>query len=328
MPCYRPLKGYIGRSVNEETGKRPLVFNVDQSLIPVTQTIACGRCIGCRLDRSLQWAARCVHEAQMHDENCFITLTFDNKFIDENGSLKVSDFQKFMKRLRKMIAPKKVRFFHCGEYGAKFSRPHHHACLFGYDFSDKVLFSEKGGNKLYVSPQLMKLWPFGFSTVGAMTFESAAYVARYVLKKWSEDNLDGAELYEAMKAFSETKKVVRGKDDLDEFSSENLKKKYYNNKKEEYVTMSRRPGIGQSWYDMFKTDVYPNGCVVINGKTHKPPKFYDLKFELDNALTMAKIKGERIKRALKKKSNTQQALYIKERIKLEKVKQLKRGLEQ
>ena len=138
MPCYKPLKAYYSKDVNE-SGKRSLVFTSEKALLPVELMVPCGRCIGCRLDRSLQWAMRCVHEASMHEDNCFITLTFDDDHLGD-GSLKVSDFQNFMKRLRQAIAPKKVRFFHCGEYGAKLSRPHHHACLFGFDFPDKVLW--------------------------------------------------------------------------------------------------------------------------------------------------------------------------------------------
>lgn len=308
MPCYHPLKGYISEKVNK-TGKRSLVFCSDKSLLPVVTTIACGRCIGCRLDRSLQWATRCVHEAQMHDDNCFITLTFNNDNLD--SSLRVADFQKFMKRLRKFISPRKVRFFHCGEYGVKFSRPHHHACLFGYDFPDKILFKEFNGNKIYTSEILQNLWPFGFSTIGDVTLESAAYVARYVMKKWSKENLEGSELYEAMSALSD----------------EDKKKMYYGEKHEEYITMSRRPGIGQSWYDNFKRDIFPSGFVVINGRKLKIPKYYDSRFELDNVFMYGSIKGERIKRASENPNNSRSRLDVKEQLKLQTIKQLKRGFE-
>ena len=219
MPCYRPLTGYYSREVNE-TGKRSLVFSVDKSLVDVPVTVPCGRCIGCRLDRSLSWAVRCIHEASLYDENCFITLTFDDKHLGD-GSLHVSDFQKFMKRFRQFVSPRIIRFFHCGEYGAKFSRPHHHACIFNYDFPDKKPF----GKDIYTSEILQSLWPFGFSTVGRVTMQSAAYVARYVLKKWSRENLEGTELYEAMEALS----------------NEDAKAKFYDGKHPEYVTMSRRP---------------------------------------------------------------------------------------
>ena len=100
-----------------------------------------------------------------------------------------------------------VRFFHCGEYGELLYRPHYHACLFGFDFSDKVLWSTRGGVRLYRSKILEKLWTFGFSTIGDVTFESAAYVARYCTKKITGDKAD----------------------------------EHYNGRSPEYVTMSRPP---------------------------------------------------------------------------------------
>jgi len=311
MPCYHPIKGYYSK-VENESGKRSIVFNSDLALVDVSVFVPCGRCIGCRLDRSLAWALRCVHEAFLYDENCFITLTFSDENLTSNASLKVADFQNFMKRLRQKIAPRQVRFFHCGEYGAKFSRPHHHACLFGYDFPDKVLFKRSVKGNIYTSQMLAQLWPFGFSTVGTVTFESAAYVARYVLKKWSKENLEGSDLYEAMEGLS----------------NEDAKKKYYGDKHCEYVTMSRRPGIGSFWYDKFKSDIYPSGYAVLpGGKKCKLPKFYDSRYELDNLVDFCILKGERCQRAQEDANNTRRRLEDREAVKLSKSNQLIRGYE-
>ena len=52
----------------------------------------------------------------------------------------ILSFKKFMKRLRKRFKGKRIRFYMCGEYGEQFDRPHFHACIFGVDFPDKVLF--------------------------------------------------------------------------------------------------------------------------------------------------------------------------------------------
>ena len=147
MPCYHPLTAYYGCQVNE-SGKRSLVFSLDKAWVDVPLQVPCGRCIGCRLDRSLSWAVRCIHESSLYDENCFITLTFDNEHLPKaclkcrtvDGSLCVCQFQNFMKRFRQFVSPRVIRFFHCGEYGVKFSRPHHHACIFNYDFPDKKAF--------------------------------------------------------------------------------------------------------------------------------------------------------------------------------------------
>ena len=78
--------------------------------------LPCGQCIGCRLERSRQWAMRCLHEASLHENNAFITLTYDDSNLPRGGSLDYSDFQKFMKRLRKRIG-RKVSFYCGGEYG-------------------------------------------------------------------------------------------------------------------------------------------------------------------------------------------------------------------
>lgn len=298
MPCYKPLTGYYSKAVNK-SGKRSLVFNIDQALLPVKQLIPCGKCIGCRLDRSLTWAIRCVHEASLHEENSFVTLTFDDKHLG-NGSLHVSDFQNFMKRLRKSIYPKKVRFFHCGEYGSKLSRPHHHVCLFGHDFSDKYEWDNSGGFMLYRSNHLEELWTNGISAVQKFTFETAAYVARYVLKKWAKDETQGAELYDQMKALDDPK----------------LKDEHYGMLKPEYVTMSRRPGIGKDWYDKYGGDVYPGGFCLHDGKKIKPPRFYDSQFELDNPVVFAKIKVDRLKGAFSDSvNNTPARLAVREEIK-------------
>lgn len=309
MPCYHPITGYYSRKVNK-SGKRSLTFDVINALLPEPVKIGCGRCIGCRLDRSLSWALRCVHEASLYEQNCFVTLTFDDESVGDGG-LKVSDFQNFMKRLRKKIAPQKVRFFHCGEYGSKLGRPHHHACLFGFDFPDKILFNKSLSNPVYTSEMLAELWPYGHHTIGNVTFESAAYVARYVMKKWSKDDLSVEELYNAMKGMT----------------VEELKKMYYGEKHVEYITMSRRPGIGAEWYAKYKSDIYPGGFALLKGKKVKPPKFYDCNFEIDNPMCHSILKTKRLSRAIANPNNSQARLNTREYLKQIAVKRLERSFE-
>ena len=69
MPCYSPLKGFR----NLESGG--IVFK-RSSIAGEAMEVACGQCLGCRLDRSRMWAIRIVHEASLHDDNCFLTLTY------------------------------------------------------------------------------------------------------------------------------------------------------------------------------------------------------------------------------------------------------------
>lgn len=315
MPCYSPITGYRSR-VKNDSGKYPVVFNMNDGWIDKPVQVPCGQCIGCRLERSRQWAMRCVHEASLYDQNCFITLTFNDDYLSENRSLCKSDFQNFMKRLRKCflsiekpdwinklypsmiwIPFDKIRYFHCGEYGDKLDRPHHHACLFGLDFPDKVLWSVRDNVKLYRSKILENLWEFGHSTIGDVTFESAAYVARYCMKKITGDKADA----------------------------------YYAGRVPEYTTMSRRPGIGLDWLKKFHADVYPDDKVVVRGDVLcKPPKYYDDKYseiDLTKEKFIDKLKLLRKKKAEGNPHNTYARLAVRESIKRQRVAQLRRSYE-
>lgn len=238
MPCYFPIHAFKGKS--EDKQKTLIVFNRPNSWKGERIELPCGQCIGCRLERARNWAVRCVHEAQMYENNCFVTLTYDNLYLPKDGSLCLRDFQLFMKRLRKKFG-NGIRYFHCGEYGDENKRPHYHALLFNHDFEDKKYFSQKNGFVTYTSDDLSSLWKKGFTTVAGVSFESAGYVARYSLKKVTGEKA----------------------------------KEHYGILAPEYATMSRRPGIGRSWFDKFSGDVYPADRVVINGTHSTPPRYYD-----------------------------------------------------
>lgn len=306
MPCYHPLKGWQSRST------KGIVFNPKDGYVDRPMSVPCGQCYGCRLERSRQWAMRCLHEASLYENNCFITLTYNKENLPEDGSLKKEHFQKFMKRLRKRFPTKKIRYYHCGEYGEKNFRPHYHAIIFNLDFNDKELYTVRNGENLYTSKTLEKLWPFGFSTLGSVTFESAAYVARYVMKKITgkgvdEKNDDGLKHYERVDA--DTGEIL-------ELTPE-------------YNTMSRRPGIGADWFKKYKNDCYPKDFVTIRGKKMKPPKFYDTMLEKEHADFYQDIKNQRIK-TMKKFSddNTADRLLVKEVVAKAKTKTLIRSLDQ
>ncbi len=131
MPCYHPLSAF-------QCADGSIVFHERRWYNTVkTLSLPCGQCIGCRLERSRQWAMRCMHEAQLHENNCFITLTYDNTHLPSDGSLHYKDFQLFIKRLRKKFGNTRIRYYMAGEYGENFGRPHFHACIFGHDFHDK-----------------------------------------------------------------------------------------------------------------------------------------------------------------------------------------------
>lgn len=246
MACFHPLSAWQlvdGSIVFAERG------NVLRSL-----TLPCGQCVGCRLERSRQWAVRCFHESQLHDFNSFITLTYDDSHLPPNGSLVYRDFQLFMKLLRKSRAPNPVRFFMCGEYGETFFRPHFHACLFNVFFSDRRLLKRlPSGSNLYRSPELESLWTKGFSSIGDVTFESAAYVARYCLKKVTGP--------------SASSHYTRVDSDTGEIY----------NITPEFTRMSLKPGIGANWFRRYRSDVFNDDkdFVVVRGVKMKPPRYYD-----------------------------------------------------
>jgi len=292
------MQGYRSRA----DGKT-IVFNPRDGWVDRPLTIPCGQCVGCRLERSRQWAVRCVHEASLHEDNCFITLTYNNESLPEDGSLNKKHFQDFMKRLRKKFKNKKIRYYHCGEYGDKNFRPHYHAIIFGLEFDDQKLFTVTNGEKLYTSEILEKLWPFGFSTIGTVTFESAAYVARYVMKK------------------------VNGKNAKNHYERIDSNTGEIYNLVPEYNTMSRRPGIASKWFDKYKDDVYPSDNIHLREKTFRPPKFYDKMYEHLMPDEMEKIKKQRMINMQKHADdNTADRLAVKEQVKNAQLNKLIRSI--
>lgn len=285
MPCYQPIKAWYGNKLN--SGKREIVFSRGQAQSCLDLSLPCGTCLGCRLERARQWAMRCCDEASLWKENSFITLTFNDACLPLNRSLDVTVFQKFMKRLRKCVSPTRIRFFHCGEYGGKTGRPHYHGLIFNYGFPDRKFFKvTDSGEKIYTSAELDRLWGFGYASVGDVTFGSAAYVARYHVKKIGSVVSDNHYL---------------NKDTGEMFSPE-------------YVTMSRRPGLGRGWFDKFRRDVFPEDARVIDGVDTKPCKFYDSLYEVVDRDDFKRIKLARM-RAVDRADNTLVRLSVKEMVK-------------
>jgi len=244
-----------------------------------------------------------MHETQSHEENCFITLTYDNIHLPPKSEVNLRHFQLFMKRLRKKYKHK-IRFFHVGEYGSKNQRPHYHAILFGHDFSDKKHHTTIRGNKLYISKELQTLWPFGYSSIGTVTYKSAAYVSRYIIKKVS-GNLAEAHYLKTDPKTGEIYKITP-----------------------EYITMSLRPGIGHDWFKKFKSDVYPHDLVVLDGKKSPPPKYYDKLYKESNPEDYQRIQKKRTKDAVAfQEDNTPERLEVREEIQIRRVELLKRNLD-
>ena len=264
MPCFHPITAYhkIGGGITwtyqESNG--------------IKLTVSCKQCTGCRQEYARQWAMRNIHEASLWLNNIFITLTYNDQNLPEHNTLVKKDFQDFMKRLRKhkkANTKNPIRFFHCGEYGEKFGRPHYHAILFNTNFNDRKPIP--GQKNLTTSDTLKKLWGKGHVSIGDVTFQSASYVAGYVQKK------------------------INGKQKEDHYRRIDKTTGETWVLPQEYATMSRRPGIAGLWFAKHKKDVYPSDNIHINGKEMRPPKYYDNLFQEQNPLQMEQIKENRTK---------------------------------
>lgn len=192
----------------------------------------------------------------------------------------------------------------CGEYGETTNRPHYHALLFGFDFLDKVYHSKSNGMVLYSSKSLDSLWGLGHCLIGAVTFESAAYVARYCVKK------------------------VTGKAADAHYSSLDLETGEIVSRVPEFAHMSLKPGIGRPWLDKFQADIYPHDYVIIRGVKVKPPKYYDKIFDTRDPDALDYIKAQReLDASFHMLDNTWPRLAVKETVHKARSSTLVRNLE-
>lgn len=283
MPCFHPMRGYRSHTVNEN-GKRPIVFKVTDGFYDMPIDVPCGQCIGCRLEYSRQWAMRCIHELKMHEKSCFLTLTYNDENLPLDYYLEKEELQKALKRIRKYIEPLKFRYMACGEYGETTKRPHYHVIMYGYEFPDNEHYAHNDGYDIYTSKILDSLWGKGECKIGTVTFESCCYVARYMLKKQKGQNK---------------------RDDG----------------KEEFLLASRKPGLGQKFFEKYYEEIYATDSCVIRNKQMKPPKYYDTKFEEFAEKQLRKIKAERRKNVC---DDPEERQDVKEQIQLLKQQRIKR----
>lgn len=209
---------------------RKILISRNPPLPPIW--VPCGQCIACRLNRASDWAVRIMHEKKMVGSACFITLTYDQEHVpwvsDKHATLVKRDVQLFLKRLRKELEPAKIRYYLCGEYGEQYGRPHYHIIVFG--------LSKDNAERI-----VPLVWRFGLVHIGDVTFDSAAYVARYCTK------------------------LLTGK-----------KKEWYSERNilPEFSLMSRRPGIGATWLEKYGNEVKTHHNVIVKGKKMCPPRYY------------------------------------------------------
>ncbi len=293
VPCFSPINGYRAKTKNP-SGKYSVVFDKSSGFTDQPITLPCGRCRGCRLRKSEEWAIRSHCEAQTHEKNVSVTLTYDEKHLPPGGSITVRTMQLFLKKLRKHFHKEKIRFLLCGEYGDLKGRPHYHAILYNCSFEDQIYEEEsKTGHSLYSSKTLSAIWGKGRALIGEVNFETSAYVARYIMKKITGDEA------------SET----------------------YKGKTPEFNTMSRMPGLGATWLKKYHADVYPHDFIVIDGKKRMPPKYFDTLYEQIDPDAYHQIK---LKRSIKTPEQILEQdsfrLLAKEAVAEAQFKQLKRNL--
>lgn len=280
------------------------------------QIIPCGKCIGCRLEYSRQWATKGCLEAEEWKDNWFLTVTYDDEHlpkaqpaIDEKtgeemqpnpgGTLKSTDMTNFMKKLRtyyeRKYNHKGIRFMGCGEYGSDSGRAHMHIICYNLPIMQENLrFHEYNGNyePLFRCPELEEIWQKGMIVAAEVNWNTCAYVARYV-----------------------TKKVGLPAD-----------KEHYKNLgiEPEFFRMSRKPGIGRKWFEDHKDEIYKKDEIIIQkygGGTMKvkPPRYYDKLYDIENHEGLEKIKDKRRKdmENVNRIRMKQTSLYKKEQLKVD-----------
>ena len=264
--CTHPLLGV--RTWDPQTGGVKIRFAGSALSDPLQRnenfvTIPCGQCMECRLANARSWTVRILHECVLHSRNSFITLTYNDDNLPENGTLVKKHVQDFMKNLRIKLQRRygvNIRFYCAGEYGSHTYRPHYHLIIFGFDFPDRRLHSRsKSGYNYYRSPLLEETWHYGFSSVGDVTYKSVAYVAKYVTKKLSGSISDFA----------------------------------YDGIIPEFAMMSRRPGVGHDFVLKYTDDIYNYDQVEFKGFKTRPPVYYDNILAKIDPVRYVKVKDDR-----------------------------------
>lgn len=309
MACYYPIDAWRSKKPND-SGKFPIVFKRSEAQQDEPYKLPCGKCIGCRLQHAQAWGIRCMHEMQSYEQNCFVTLTYNDENLPDDHSLQKEHFRLFIKRLRKQIKPKKIRYFACGEYGTSqdptnpntLGRPHYHAIIFNHDFEDKELFKVIRNNDLYTSESLSKLWKKGFATVQEANFSTAQYTAGYVVKKIGGDMAETH--YQRINP--ETGEITPLQPEFMACSTGTKETK----------------GLGYRWCKKYLSDL-DKGFITINGTKVPYPKYYDEVYktlDIDQAAINGRNKSNRVD--IYNPDFTLDRLRIKETLKLRKTQKL------
>lgn len=314
MTCFRPINAW--QYWDKVEGKTAITFKQPKEYCAGIK-LPCGKCIGCILDKANDWSTRCWCEAKEWNNNCFITLTYNDENLPKNRLLCKKDLQDFWKRLRyyengienwtnprTQKNEKPIRYFACGEYGSKNKRPHYHAIVFNWKPKDLKFYKENhAGDRLFISKKLTKIWGKGFVIVGNVTYKSACYVARYTTKK----------MFNVKKS------------DLKKGGIES-----------EFILMSRNGGIGINYWNTNKRMIINNEGILIKigerVKNRRIPKYFETLYQKQDEYHYEFYKEKKIQRGLQswkdtlKKTTLSESEYLRlmENNLLEKAKLLKR----
>lgn len=260
------------------------------------QLIPCGQCMECRIKKSKDLAQRALAESLCHEENYFLTLTYDDEHLPIRNCvsrltgdvgvysyLEREHLDKFVKDLRRWIDyhcdGSTFMCFPCGEYGSETGRAHFHAILFGIPLAKygniEVVKDVHFNGRTYsylTSPVIEKIWGKGFITLAEVNYETCAYVSRYVTKKM----------------------IGRSEDEYQYLCSE----LGVPPQPREFHGAPKRPGMGLRFYQEHKDEIYKLDEIILpGGKKLQPCEYYDKKYDLDNPEHLKAIKDARKQRA-------------------------------
>ena len=329
MSCLYPLTGYYSKYRNP-SGKRSIVFNVREALSVDAHKVdvPCGKCHKCQLKKSVDWAVRITHECQMSKHpNYFITLTYDNNSLPYDESLRFQDVSEFLKRLRRKIEYKEknipkenrtiIKSYGSGEYGPNGTkRPHYHVLVMNVPYvNDLEEWRKIRDNQYYTSEVIGECWNNkGFHSISEANFQNAAYVARYTLKKRT-----------TFKGADERKRQWTQEMVDDHYSHTTQSGEIVIRTPEDSCSVSK--GIGRSWLETYKSDVYPSDEVIHKARRYRPPLYYDYRHNLDDPKAMERIKRKRKYRAKEAGQKQRPPVRSQEIVLKQKLDMLKRGLE-
>ena len=221
---------------------------------PLGLRVPCGKCMACRIAKRREWAARMLHELSSWDDAVFVTLTYNDDHNDD--SLHKRDLQLFIKRLRKSLGDRRIRYFACGEYGEQTERPHYHMILFGLSLrdEDKQLIMDAWPYCSWDNPAIRK------NSFGIAEPDSIRYVAQYIDKKFTGDLAD----------------------------------EEYTAKGREPVFKIQSLGIGRKWLEDNQNQLRDNMCFTLRGVRYSLPRYYLNKLDISpDAYKDAILESER-----------------------------------